>query len=250
MSAPQKTLNGDKVYPGRAGTPGQGHQEPAALPGQQPLPFDGRQLELKLYPGLSAAALQADGKKELALWYELRAINVTNCGRLVLNDAVAILVEHLDYTQSTAYRLLQVGDGKLWDIYQSPRLPGLSQVKIHSLLQVSEYFNTYPGRPIEVKVSDFKGKRAKKTAWLYASFFKPDGSRAKPISRASISVATGVKRRQQQRYDKVVRIKRVFNGAYQQDSQGKLVPMRHLVFGKSKQWLKDRRLGNITTPGH
>ncbi len=244
LSAPQKTLNGDRVYPRGAGTPGQGHQEPAALLGQQSLTLEGRQLELKLYHGLSAAALKTgDDKKELALWYELRAINVTGCGRLVLNKAVAALVEHFDYTSSTAYRLLQVGDGKLWDIYQTPVLPGLSQVKIHSLLQVSEYFNTLPGRPVEVPVRDFKGRQAK-AAQLYSSFFKPDGSRAKPISRASIEVATGVKRRQQQRYDKVAAIKRVPHFAFRQDSQGKLVPMLHQVEGKCRQWIKQRRLGN------
>ena len=248
LSAPQKALNGDKVYPCRVGTPGQGHrQAPAALPGQQSLPLDGRQLELKLYPGLSSAALKADDRKELALWYELRAINVTHMGKLPLEGAVAALVSCFGYTQSTAYRLLQAGDGKLWEVKGSSLSSGFrgrSVVKLRSLLEVSEYFNTYSGRPVEVKVSDFKGPRAKKTAWLYASFFKPDGSRTKPISRASISVATGVGRRQQRRYDKLAAIKRVFNGAFQQDSRGKLVPMRHLVFGKSRQWLKDRRLGN------
>ncbi len=244
FSAPQKTLNGDRVYPCTASTPGHNHQTPAALLGQQPLPLDGRQLQLRLYPGLSVAALKADEEKELAIWYELRAINVTGCGRLVLNKAVAALVEHSDYTQSTAYRLLRAGDGKLWDIYWSPRLPGLSQIKIHSLLQVSEYFNTLPGSPVEVKVSDFKGPRAKKTAHLYASFFKPAGSWAKPISRASIEVATGVGRRQQLRYDKVAAIKKAPHFAFQQDSQGRLVPVLHLVFSKCRQWLKQRRLGN------
>ncbi len=219
------------------------------MPGQQPLPLEGRQLELKLYPGLSTAALNAGrDKKEVALWYELRAINVNGSSRLVLNEAVAALVKHFDYTESTAYRLLRAGRGKLWEIKGSSLSSGFrgrSVIKIYSLLQVAEYFNTYPGRPSEVKVSDFKGPRAKKTAWLYASFFKPGGSRAtKPISRASIEVATGVGRRQQRRYDKLAAIKRVYNGAFQQDSQGKLVPVRHLVFGKSRQWLKDRRLGN------
>ncbi|GAI60171.1 unnamed protein product, partial [marine sediment metagenome] len=87
------------------------------------------------------------------------------------------------------------------------------------------------------------GRKAKR-AWLYASFFKPDGSKAKPISRDSIKDATGVLRRQQKRYDKVAGTKRVANFACYQDDQGKLTPIRHLVDGKSRQWLKDRRLGN------
>jgi len=200
---------------------------------------------VRLIPELSAAALKAGLDKELALWYELRAINVTGCGRLVLNEAVAALISCFGYTKSTAYRLLQAGDGKLWDIYQSPRLPGLSQLKIYRLYRVAEYLNTfYLSRPVEVRAADFKGSRANKTAQLYASFFNPDGSRAKPISRASIEVATGVKRRQQQRYDKVAGIKRVPNFPVQQDGNGKLWPILHLVEGKCKQWLKQRRLGN------
>ncbi|MBA7711484.1 hypothetical protein ES703_120449 [subsurface metagenome] len=57
-------------------------------------------------------------------------------------------------------------------------------------------------------------------------------------------MATGVKRRQQQRYDKVAGIKRVPNFPVQQDGNGKLWPILHLVEGKCKQWLKQRRLGN------
>ncbi len=207
----------------------------------------GRPLFVKLYPGLSAAALKAGLDKELCLWYELRAINVTGCGRLVLNDALAALVKHFGYSQATAYRLLKAGDGRLWDICQSTWLPGHSVVKIYSLLRVAEGFNTSVlrlSRPVEVKVSDFKGARGNKTAWLYASFFKPDGSKAKPISRDSIEAATGVLKRQQKRYDKVAGIKRVANFACYQDGQGVLAPLRHLVDGKSRQWLKDRRLGN------
>ncbi|MBA7626777.1 hypothetical protein ES703_34233 [subsurface metagenome] len=212
---------------------------PPSAPAKSPAP-----LFVKLYPGLSVAALKAGLDKELALWYELRAINVTGCGRLLLSDALAALVKHFGYTQSTAYRLLGDGDGKLWDIYQSPRLPGRSQVKIKGLYRVAEYLDTFPGRVVELKAADFKGRGAK-TAWLYASFFKPDGSiRAKPIARASIEVATGVKRRQQRRYDKKAGIKRVANFACYQDGQGKVVRMRHVVYGKSRQWLMDRRLGN------
>ncbi len=204
---------------------------------------------VRLIPELSAAALKAGLDKELALWYELRAINVTGCGRLVLNDVVADQVKYFGYSEATAYRLLKAGDGKLWDIYQTPWLPGLSQVKIKGLYQVAEYLNTWVGRPwvgrpVEVRAADFKGSRANKTAWLYASFFKPDGVRAKPVSRDSIEDATGVKRRQQQRYDQVAGIKRVANFAFYQNDKGVLAPLRHLVDGKFRQWLKDRRLGN------
>lgn len=196
-------------------------------------------LIVRFIPELSAAALKAGLDKELALWYELRAINANGSSRLILNDALAALVSSFGYSQSTAYRLLRAGDGSLWRLYNNRG----SRIEIYGLLKVAKYFNTWVGRPVEIRASDFRGRQAK-TAWLYASFFKPDGSRAKPISRDSISAATGVLRRQQQRYDKVVGIMRVFNGAFKQDSQGKLVPMFHLVEGKCKQWLKQRRLGN------
>ncbi len=203
----------------------------------------GGPLFVRLYPELSVAALRAGLGKELALWYELRAINITGCGRLLVNDVVAALVEHFDYSQATAYRLLKAGEGKLWDIYQTPWLPGLPQIKIYSLYRVAEYFDTRVGRPAEVPARAFRGRQAK-TAWLYASFFKPDGSRAKPISRDSIEAATGVQRRQQKRYDAAASIKRVANFAFQQDGQGTLTPMLHLVDGKCREWLKQRRLGN------
>jgi len=195
---------------------------------------------VRLFPSLSAAALKAGLDKELTLWYELRAINSWGSGRLVLNNAVAALVSSFGYTRSTAYRLLKAGDQLLWQVHNS-RHP---VVEIYGLLRVAERFNTYPGHPVEIKAKDFRGRKAKR-AWLYASFFKPSGSKSKPISRNSIEAATGVKRRQQQRYDKVVDIKRVADFAVQQDGKGKLYPIRQLVEGKCRQWLKDRRLGNI-----
>lgn len=199
---------------------------------------------VKLYPGLSAAALKAGLDKELALWYELRAIDVTGYGLLDLDNALVTLVSYFGYSQRTAYRLLKAGDGKLWDIRQSPRRPGLTQILIRSLHRVAQYLNTpRVGLPVKVRVGDFRGRKAKR-AWLYASFFKPDGSKSKPISRESLTAATGVKRRQQKKYDKVAGVKRVANFAFYQDGQGKLTPWRHLVTGKSKQYLKHRRLGN------
>lgn len=211
---------------------------------------------VKLIPELSAAALKAGLDKELALWYELRAINSSGnsipgqqCsnGFLDLDYAVAALVKHFAYTQRTAYRLLRAGNGKLWDIYNRRVLKAGSVIKIRGLSWVAQYFYTSVlslSRPVAVKVSDFKGSRVNKTAQLYASFFKPNGSRAKPISRDSIEAATGVSRCRQKRYDKVAGIKRVANFACRQDGNGRLTPILHLVDGKSRQWLKHRRLGN------
>lgn len=225
-------------------------------------------LAVKLIPGLSIAALKAKRDKELALWYELRAINVTGCGSLVLNDAVAALVCSFGYSVPTAYRLLRAGHGQLWDIvspspatrakhsysdvptgslgkgqsYFSIKTPS-SVIKIYGLFRVAEWFNiSAVGRPVEVKASDFRG-RGTKRAWLYASFHKPEECPANPMSRHSITVATSTPRRQQQRYDKAARVKRVANFAFAQDGN-KMAPILDLVTGKSKQWTVVRRLGN------
>ncbi|GAI72042.1 unnamed protein product, partial [marine sediment metagenome] len=140
----------------------------------------GRPFFVRLYPGLSAAALKAGFKLILALWYELRAINDNGSSRLLLNDALAALVKHFGYSQATAYRLLQVGDGKLWDIKRPPlgthdalykrrrkrRLPfwtgylsegqanystktPSSVIQIKGLREVAEYLDTLPGRAVE-----------------------------------------------------------------------------------------------------
>lgn len=198
-------------------------------------------LFVKLIPELSAAALKVKLDKELAVWYELRALNSWGSGRLALSDAVAALVSCFGYSRSTCYRILGSGDGKLWQIDDFLCRP---VIKIHGLCRVAEYFNIYHlSRPVEVRAQDFKGRRGKRS-WLFASFFRAEGSRARPISRDSINDATGVQRRQQQRYDKVAGIKKVANFAVQQDSNGTLAPIRHLVDGKCRQWLTDRRLGN------
>ncbi len=262
------------------------------------------QISVKLYPELCAAALKAKLDKELALWYELRAINVNGSSRLVLNDAVAALVEHLDYTQSTAYRLLKAGKGKLWDIKNPPlnaltaggqttllsgrsnlgsgfsttgsdalkktpascRLPvgsGVpestapvrggqgdysiewhSTIKLYGLERVAEYLGVSGlGRLVEVPASVFRG-RGVKSAWLYASFFKPDGFKSKPISRDSLKAITGVSRRSQVRYDKVAGTRRTANFAVQDDGKGGFVPVLESRPGKNKQYLTVRRLGN------
>jgi len=244
LTAAQGTLAGDRVYPRSLQSQRQTAPAAAPLPGQHKLPFEGYQL--KLFPELSVAAIKGKLDKELAVWYELRAINVTGSGRLVLNDTVAALVSSFGYSQSTAYRLLKAGDGRFWDIYLSPAVEGRSQLKIYALSRVAEWFSTSVyrlSRPVQVPAREFRGRKAKR-AWLYASFFKPAGTKAKPIARDSIMTATGVERRQQQRYDKVAGIQRVANFACRQDAQGNLVAIRHLVAGKSRVWEKDRRLGN------
>jgi hypothetical protein len=70
---------------------------------------------IKIVPRLSTAALQYGFDKELALRYCLRAINHWGSGRLNLEYAVRSLIDGYGYSRSTAYRILNAGDGILWD---------------------------------------------------------------------------------------------------------------------------------------
>ncbi|GAI15278.1 unnamed protein product, partial [marine sediment metagenome] len=96
---------------------------------------------------------------------------------------------------------------------------------------------------VDVPVAEVKD-RAHRRAHLYASFFKPENARANPISRNSIEAATGVKRRQQRRYEVIAGVGRVANFAFEQRDNGKLVPMIQLVKGKLREYYMVMRLGN------
>ena len=136
-------------------------------------------LTIKLIAELICAALKVKLHKELSLWHELRAINVTHTGEVLLEDAVAVLVKHFSYSEKTAYRLLKAGEGKFWEIKGSKLSGGFggrSVIKIYGLKKVAEYLGASQlSRPIEIKASDFRGHQAK-TTQMYASFFKPEDS--------------------------------------------------------------------------
>lgn len=202
---------------------------------------------IRLVPNLSIAALQHGLGKELALWYCLRAINHWGSGRLDLEYAIRSLVDGFGYSKSAAYRIISSGDDVFWD-KRSIRNINRLQIKIYGLKKVARYLDTRCGRYfLEISPQDFvgvgKNRVSMQRSWLYASFHKPEGSTAQPISRVSIQEATGVNRRSQQRYDKVT-VTRVANYADWQDTNRKVIPMLELVDGKSRQWLIHKRLGN------
>ncbi|HUT17477.1 MAG TPA: hypothetical protein VMW84_04180, partial [Acidobacteriota bacterium] len=92
-------------------------------------------------------------------------------------------------------------------------------------------------------VGDGKNRVARQRACLYSTFHPPLGAESRPISRASITKATGVNRRTQQRYDRYA-VERKANFAYRQDDFGKIRPIKELVDGKSlgrPPGSKDRR---------
>lgn len=192
---------------------------------------------IRLIPNLSIAALRRGLDKELAMWYCLRAINFWGSGRLELEMAVNALMHWFHYSKSTAYRILDGCDGIFWD-----------KEPIYGLKKVIRYFDVGCGRYfLEISPQDFVGdgktRVSRQRAWLYSSFYKPQGTKTLPISRASIQAATSVKIRSQQRYDGVA-VRRVPNFADKQDTNGKMIPIIELVDGKSRQWPVHKRLGN------
>ena len=198
---------------------------------------------VKLYPELSCAALKARLDKEMFVWCELRSF--TGSGRVGFNSVLAALVPDY-YSKATLYRLLKSGDGVFWHIWPADKLHPEVKIEYFGLSKVATLLGVdYISRPREVTLSSFGGRQAKR-AILYSSFHKPDGfKKAKPISRASLTAATGVPRRSQIRYDKVAGTKRIANFAFQDDGHGGIYPILEYRPGKSKQYLTVRRLGNI-----
>ena len=200
---------------------------------------------IKLYPELCAASLKAGIDKELALWHELRTIDTDGSSRLELNAVFARLVP-MAYSKATLYRILRSGAGRFWNIYTVAKPYTHYKVQIVGTYNVARFLGVrHVGRPREFPIASFIGRKAKR-AQLYSSFHKPAGfGKAKPISRASLEVATGVSRRSQLRYDKVAGNKKVANFGFQDDGKGGVCPILEFLKGKKRQYLTVRRLGNI-----
>ncbi|MFC1983155.1 hypothetical protein ACFLV5_05185 [Chloroflexota bacterium] len=202
---------------------------------------------IRLVPALSTAALKSKLDKELAMWYCLRAINHWGNGHLDLEYSVEQLTDNFRYSRSTACRIIESGDGVFWDKKRFKNFNRL-QIKIYGLRKLFEYFDIPRDRYfIEIPVEEFVGRSGtraqRQRAWLYASFHKPQGMKSTPISRASVTEATSVNRRSQQRYDKQTSI-RIANYADRQDASGKMVPITDIVDGKNRRWPVHKQLGN------
>ncbi|MFC2067890.1 hypothetical protein ACFLTP_02610 [Chloroflexota bacterium] len=220
------------------------------LPSDSPptgLPSNSTSGVIRLIPSLSIAAIHHRLDKEISMWYCLRAINHWGSGYLDMSYAVNSLASDFYYSRSTAYRILNSGDGVFWSLQQGKGVSRL-QIKISGLVRVASYLNTSCGRHfLEIPAEEFVGHKVSRLqhqkAWLYSTFHKTEGGKAHPISRASIQRATGVNRRSQQRYDKIASV-RVANYADRQDANGRMVPIVEAVDGKCRQWLVHKRLGN------
>jgi len=194
---------------------------------------------LKLYPELSSTALRGKRHRELALWYELRALNYWGSSWLNFADAISALVSVYGYRHRTVRAILNHGDGTFWRLHKNARVSRRSAIEIHGVLKVALYFEiSHLSRPVFVPIQEWLQN---KKSWLYASFLNPKSSKkVKPISRESIWAATGVSKRQQRRYELAAGIRCIANFAFHEPG----VPMLMLVDGKARQWKTIRRLGN------
>ncbi|MBA7664120.1 hypothetical protein ES703_72171 [subsurface metagenome] len=218
-------------------------------PGGQDIKGAGnRPFFVRLIPDLSAAALRQKKHKELALWHRLRVLDISGTGVLINEIAIEGLVKTFGYSSRTAYRHLELAEGRLWR--RSTHRTG-PVIEIYGLRKACEYLGTWLSRGDrhfrELPAGRFQ--LGQERAQLLASIHKPAGITANPISRESIEEYTGVGKRQQLRLEKKARIKKTATFGVRQvrDKVGRtrVVPERQLIITKTKQYWRNKRMPNI-----
>ncbi len=208
----------------------------------------GRPLFVRLIPDLSAAALRRKKHKELALWHRLRVLDISGTGVLSNEIAIEGLVKTFGYSSRTAYRHLELAEGRLWR--RSTHRTG-PVIEIYGLKTACEYLGTWLNQADrhfrELPASWFQ--LGQERAQLYASIHKPQGIRANPISRQSIEGYTGVGKCQQLRLERQAGVRKTnSHGVCQvkdKDGRTRVVPEKQLVVTKTKQYQVNKRMPNI-----
>lgn len=208
----------------------------------------GDPLFVRLIPDLSAAALSQKKHKELALWHRLRALDQSGTGVLSQELAIQGLAETFGFSSRTAYRHLELAEGRLWRRTAHRTGP---VIEIHGLKTACEYLGTFLNQADrhfrELPADRFK--LGQERTQLYASIHKPQGIRANPISRQSIEEYTGIGKCQQLRYERKARVRKT-NGhgvcqGIDKDGRTRVVPERQLIVTKNKQYYRNKRMPNI-----
>jgi len=160
--------------------------------------------------------------------------------------ALLALADTFGYNRRTVYRQLAKGNGIFWTVMPHN---GASRIYIHGISKVANILQIYwtQGHFREVSVERFNTP-GKRKAELYASIHKPAGIRANPMSRACITSMTGLSKTQQRRYELIAGIKRTPNYAvifHGNNGSHTVEPAKMTVEGKSREYIINKRLGNI-----
>lgn len=197
---------------------------------------------VRLIPDISAAAFKHKETKQLALFYCLKALNVTGCGKLDITRAIDGLIDVFCYTRRTVYRHLAAGDGDYW-VRDGARLFLRSYRDVAAHLGI-EFLTDKHFRECPVDKFDTLIHRRKA---IYASIHRPDSIKGSPRSRASIEDSTGLARVQQRRYELVsggVKVKRVPTYAVKRNN-GVFQPIRMTILSRTKSYEINSRLPNV-----
>ncbi len=171
-------------------------------------------LHVRLVPDISAAAFRCKKTKELALWYILRALNLSGSGVIDKSLVIDQLQKTFNYSQRTAYEHLALGKGLFW---QTIKVKGRSRIEICGLLRVAERLcitRILNAHFRELPSSEF-ATPAKRKAQMYTSIHCPASIKSNPISRDSIAEYTGISKSRQRRLERIARVHRVPNYAMQ-----------------------------------
>lgn len=199
--------------------------------------------QVKLYPELSNAALEAKLDKELCLWYELRSLDPDGSSQLRVDEMLEHFVPGI-YSKATFYKILKLGTGIFWNIWQPNEKYSYAAIRLVSIERVARFFVLYHlGNPRTISQREFI-KCKQKRAWLYSCQLADESYQANPLSRDSLRVKTSVPRRSQIRYDKITGNRKVANFAVNETADGKIYPQLELRPGKNTEYLTIRRLGN------
>lgn len=202
---------------------------------------------IRLCPDLSAAAFRQKLTLELITWHRLRYLNVKASGFLNLEMAIEGLANEFNCCRKTAYRHIGRTEGLFL------KINGFGQrttIQIYGLRRVCDYFGiTLTDKHWRMVTTDQFCTMGKARAELYASIFKPQGVRANPISRQTLTERTGLHKVQQRRYEQTAHVKRTPNFAFFKGTnplgQWNYHPLKQEIFTKKGgHYTVPKRLGN------
>ena len=214
---------------------------PFISPVNTPLPLFKR---IRLYPELAAASLRTHQDKPFALWAELRSLDSPGNSKIPLSQARSLLIPK-SYNRKTFYRILNEGKNVFWVLSERKGEPTIRLFGLRHVCEILQVSHLSP-RPREIAFEGFRGSRQRKKALIYASFIKSEGNKKNaPISRQSITEATGLGKTTQIALEKKAKIKKKATYVFQRNRQGALVPIMQLRRTFSKDlWLR-KQAGNI-----